>query len=196
MIRPVIVLASGSSRRRELLERVGFAVKVDAAAVTEQREPGAPAEEVVVSLARAKALEVAARHGEHPVLGADTLVRVGDEVLGKPVDRADAARMLRLLSGRRHEVLTGVVLVPPGREPLERVSVTGVEMAALSDEEIGRYVAGREPYDKAGGYGIQATAGWFVAGITGSYSNVMGLPLEAVRELTAEAGLPFPSLRV
>jgi len=169
-----LVLASGSARRLEILQTVGVPVETDPSDADESFPEGTPAGEAVVMLARRKAADVAVRHEGRTILAADTLVRVDDEILGKPADPADARRMLRLMSGRWHDVLTGVVDITPA--------------------EIDRYVAGPEPYDKAGGYGIQAVAGWFVAEIRGSYSNVMGLPLEDVRGLLAEAGLPLPSL--
>jgi len=191
--RPTIVLASGSPRRRELLEQVGFDVLVDPSHVPEDHDGGHP-DRVVLDLAHAKASEVAARHDGLPVLAADTMVVLDGDLLGKPADRGDAVRMLRLLSGRWHDVFTGVVLVPPEGRALERVGHTRVRLADLRDAEIARYVDGPEPYDKAGAYGIQATAGWFVAEVAGSPSNVMGLPLEVVRDLVAEAGLPIPEL--
>jgi septum formation protein len=169
-------------------------VETDPSAAAEDLPPGTVVAEAVLVLARRKGSDVAARHPDRVVLAADTLVEVDGEPLGKPTDADDAARMLRLLSGRIHRVLTGVVLAVPGRQPLERLAVTEVEMAGLSDPEIARYTAGAEPYDKAGAYGIQGAAGWFVVSIRGSFSNVMGLPLEQVRGLLSEAGLPLPSL--
>jgi septum formation protein len=147
-----------------------------------------------VTLARDKAAAVAGDHPDRAVLAADTLVRVDGELLGKPADPADARRMLALLSGRWHEVLTGVVLVHGAGERGERIGHTRVRLAKLTDAEIERYVAGAEPYDKAGAYGIQSRGGWFIREIEGSFSNVTGLPLEQVRDLLAEAGLPLPDL--
>jgi septum formation protein len=122
------------------------------------------------------------------------MVRLGDALLGKPADEDEARAMLRALSGRWHDVLTGVVLLRGDGWSGERVSVTQVRLADLTDGEVDRYVAGPEPYDKAGAYGIQERAGWFVAEIRGSAGNVAGLPLESVRELFMEAGLPLPDL--
>ena len=188
-----LVLASGSARRFEILQTVGVPVEVDPSDADESLAAGTPAEEAVVILARRKAADVAARHPGRVILAADTLVRVDDELLGKPADADDAARMLRLMSGRWHDVLTGVVLMHDDTTR-ERLAVTSVRLVDITAAEIERYVSGPEPYDKAGGYGIQAIAGWFIGEIRGSYSNVMGLPLEKVRHLLAEAGLPLPIL--
>jgi septum formation protein len=188
-----LILASASARRRGLLEAVGVPVEVVPSEADESLAPGTPADEAVAVLAHRKAADVAARHPSRAVLAADTLVRVDDAVLGKPADPADARRMLQTLSGRWHDVLTGVALVAGGVW-YERTALTRVRFADLLDEEIDRYVAGPEPYDKAGAYGIQATAGWFVAEVRGSPSNVMGLPLETVRLMLADAGLPVPRL--
>ena len=188
-----LVLASGSARRFEILQTVGVPVETDPSDADESFPDGTPAGEAVLMLARRKAADVAIRHEGRAILAADTLVRVDDELLGKPADPADARRMLHLMSGRWHDVLTGLVLMNDGISR-ERLSVTAVRLVNVNRAEIERYVAGPEPYDKAGGYGIQAVAGWFVAEIHGSYSNVMGLPLEDVRGLLAEARLPLPTL--
>ncbi len=190
-----LVLASASARRRDLLIQVGVPVEVHPSGADEQVPPSITDEQAVLMVARRKADEVAGRHPGRAVLAADTMVRVSGELLGKPAGPHDARRMLELLSGGWHEVLTGVVLVSGG-VTRERLSVTSVRFADLTPGEIDLYVAGPDPYDKAGGYGIQAAAGWFVAEIRGSYSNVMGLPLEQVRDLLAEAGLPLPRLAV
>jgi septum formation protein len=191
---PVLVLASASPRRARLLSQVGFDVVADPAGVDESFDAGVPPRRVVVDLAHRKAAVTAERNAGRHVLAADTLVAVDDEILGKPVDGDDARRMLRLMSDRWHDVFTGVVLVCPDGSARERVSHTRVRLAALTDEEIDRYAAGAEPHDKAGAYGIQEAAGWFVVEIAGSASNVAGLPLEAVRELVLDAGLPLPAL--
>lgn len=188
-----LVLASASERRRDLLAQVGIPVEVHPSGADEQIPPGITDEQAVVMVARRKADEVAQRHAGRAVLAADTMVRVDAELLGKPDGPDDARRMLELMSGRWHEVLTGVVLISGGVTH-ERISITSVRLARLTPAEIDRYIAGPEPYDKAGGYGIQSTAGWFVAEVRGSYTNVMGLPLEQVRDLLADAGLPMPLL--
>ena len=190
---PPLLLASGSARRRMLLDEVGGPVEVCAPEIDEGVTPGTTAADAVLIVARRKAAAAAGRHPGRAVLAADTLVAVGETLLGKPVDTDDARRMLRLMSGRWHRVLTGVVLIT-AEGARERVATTRVRFAALDEAEIDRYVAGSEPYDKAGGYGIQGAAGWFVAEIRGSYSNVMGLPLEEVRTLLTESGLPLPRL--
>lgn len=189
-----LVLASSSPRRRELLTAVGIPLEVVPAADDTETPPSGSGEKAVVDLARRKAGTVARRLPGRVVLAADTLVRVDGSLLGKPADPEEARHMLGVLSGRSHEVLTGVVLSKADGWSGERISVTRVRFAALTPGEIDAYVSGPEPYDKAGGYGIQSAGGWFVTGIEGSYSNVMGLPLEAVRELLAEAALPLPSL--
>lgn len=191
--RTPLVLASGSARRLEILQTVGVPVEQDPSDADESFPPDTSAEEVVVMLAHRKGADVAARHPDRAVLAADTLVRVDTDILGKPADADDARRMLRLMSGRWHEVLTGVVLMNGG-VTRERLSVTQVRLVDITPAEIERYVAGPEPYDKAGAYGIQAVAGWFIAEIRGSFSNVMGLPIDAVRDLFADAGLPLPRL--
>ena len=183
-----IILASQSPRRRELLSFYGVDFLVDPALADEEHVEGTGAERVK-KLAQAKCAEVAARHPGRFVLAADTLVCVEDEVLGKPKDEQDAHRMLRLLSGRAHEVHTGVCLrMPDGRE-LCGVDTTQVHFMEMTDEMIDRYIATKEPMDKAGAYGIQSTAGIFISHIEGSASNVIGLPLGLVTEFFTEAGI-------
>ena len=189
-----LILAVASPRRRDLLEQVGIPIEVVPAHVDEALAPGTGGEDAVLQLARDKAAEVARHHPDRVVLGADTLVRVNGDLLGKPADPDHARRMLARLSGRWHEVLTGVVLLSSGREPGERIGYTRVRLASLTAAEIDRYVAGTDPYDKAGAYGIQSRGGWFIREIEGSFSNVTGLPLEQVRDLLAAAGLPLPDL--
>ncbi|MCJ7724865.1 MAG: Maf family protein [Acidimicrobiia bacterium] len=188
-----LVLASASARRRQILETVGIPVEIDPSHADESFPDETPAEDAVVMLARRKAADVAGRHPGRVVLAADTMVGVDDLLLGKPADPDDARRMLGLLSGRWHDVFTGVVLVSDGVF-LDRLAITTVRLVDITAEEIDRYVSGPEPYDKAGAYGIQAVAGWFIAEIRGSSSNVMGLPLDRVRELLSEAHLPLPHL--
>ena len=129
----------------------------------------------------------AASHPDAIVLGADTTVVIRGEALAKPADAADAARMLRLLSGRTHEVLTGVCVCHQGRR-LVHVEPTRVRMAQLGESEIAWYVSTGEPFDKAGGYAVQGLASRFIEGIDGSYSNVVGLPISSVYELLKELG--------
>lgn len=182
-----LVLASGSPRRRELLAHfdIPFAVVPSGA---DETTTGTGLSQVV-ELARRKGADVFSRHAMLPVLSADTLVCLDDRVLGKPQDRADACRMLRLLSGRWHSVHTGVCLHLPGGAVLERVETTRVRFTALSEDAIARYVDTGEPMDKAGAYAVQEIGGIFVERIEGSPSNVIGLPLATVAALFTAAGL-------
>lgn len=185
-----LILASASPRRRELLAAAGFACVVDAADVDESTRPGEPPEAYVMRVARAKAEVVFARRGrrgEEIVVGADTTVVVDGDVLGKPIDDEDAARMLRRISGRTHEVLTAVAVVwSEGADAA--LTRTTVEVRALADADIEAYIASGEAIDKAGAYGIQGRASRFVTGIVGSYSNVVGLPMATVDRLLAPLG--------
>jgi len=184
-----LVLASGSPRRRELLAAAGFSFDVVAVDVDETRRPGEDPSVYVERLARTKAL-AAVPQNDRVVIGADTVVVVGGDVLGKPRDAEDAGRMLRLLSGRAHEVLTGVAVVAAGRT-LSAVERTTVWFARLSERDIAWYVASGEPLDKAGAYAIQALASRFVPRIDGSYTNIVGLPVTTVIELLAKLGIPM-----
>jgi septum formation protein len=177
-----IVLASASPRRRELLAAAGIACDVDPVDVDEQRRQGERPADYVERVARLKARAAAARHPERLVLAADTAVVVGTHVLGKPADDRDAARMLELLSGRAHEVLTAVVLAGIGRETAA-VETTTVWIDVLSADDITWYVATGEPRDKAGAYAIQGGASRFIPRIEGSYSNVVGLPVARVHRM-------------
>jgi len=182
-----LILASASPRRAELLRAAGIPFEISAVDIDEQFHAGEKPEGAVARLAQAKAAAVVARFPDCVVLGADTTVVVGGEALGKPADPADAARMLRLLSGRTHEVLTGVCLCAQGRRLLH-VEPTRVRMLALSDAEIAWYVSTGEAADKAGGYAVQGLASRFIEGIDGSHSNVVGLPISRVYELFKELG--------
>lgn len=186
----MIVLASASPRRRQLLEMLGIAHRVDAPDVPEEPEPGEEPEALAVRLAREKALRVWARHPRLPVLGADTVVVLGSQLLGKPASPEDAARMLRLLSGREHRVITAVALVRNG-EARHRCDVTRVWFRPLGAALIADYVATGEPMDKAGAYGVQGYGAVLVERIEGDFFSVMGLPVRLVVELLEEAGLPY-----
>jgi len=178
-----IILASASPRRRELLNAVGLDFEVCVSDVEEVVLPAWSADQAARELARQKAEAVAAQHPEDCVIGADTVVVIDGLILEKPVDQADAQRMLRLLSGREHRVITGVCLICSGHRRVFSQE-TAVRFYPLSDEEIARYVATGEPMDKAGAYGIQAYGALLVEGITGDYFNVVGLPVaRVVREL-------------
>jgi septum formation protein len=187
-MKPVLILASASPRRREILRRAGIACRVRPARVDETPQPGESASRYVRRLAREKA-EAVARPGEL-VLGADTVVVIGkSRLLGKPRDEREAARMLRQLSGRMHRVLTGVCLLDAaaGRSRTAVVE-TRVWFRPLGRAEIAAYVASGEPMDKAGAYAIQGLASKFVERIDGCYFNVMGLPVSWVYRLLKAAG--------
>lgn len=181
-----LVLASASPRRAELLTAAGFTFTTVVADVDEGLTPGETPHAYVRRLAIEKASAVAARMGDTEpgllILGADTTVVVDDDILGKPAGRADAERMLRLLAGRSHVVLTGVS-VRGARGAAEAVVETQVFVRALTDEEVAWYVETGEGLDKAGGYAVQGLASRFITRIDGSYSNVVGLPVAAVHEL-------------
>ena len=174
----MLVLASQSPRRREILRQAGMEFTVRVADVDESALPGESPAGYVQRLAAAKAFAIEVAEGE-TVLGADTTVVIDGEILGKPADAADARRMLARLSGRRHEVLTGVCL-RRGKDATCDYVTTGVVFAALSGAEIDAYVASGEPMDKAGAYAIQGLASKFVERIEGDYFNVMGLPVALV----------------
>jgi septum formation protein len=186
----VIVLASGSPRRRLLLELLRIPFEIVPPDVDEDPEDGEPAESVAVRLARAKAQWVAARRPDALVLAADTVVSVDGRVLGKPADPRDAATMLATLSGRSHRVVTGVALVAEG-EVSSRCDITRVWFRELDRELIDAYVETGEPLDKAGGYGLQGFGSVLVDRIDGDCFGVMGLPLRLVAELLEAAGMPY-----
>jgi septum formation protein len=179
-----LVLASGSPRRRELLAQAGYRFEIQVSNVAEWRRPDEDAIRFATRLAREKAENVFARHAPGVVvLGADTVVVCDGEVMGKPVDAADATRMLLRLSGRTHQVVTGVAVV--WREAAAEVAaeLTHVTMRTISPQEVSDYVAGGEPMDKAGAYAIQGYAGRWIPRINGCYFNVVGLPLALVTSL-------------
>lgn len=169
-----LILASASPRRRELLASIGFRPQVRPAHLDETRLPAEPPDQFVLRLARAKARCIA--DPDAVVLGADTVVVLDGDVLGKPADDADATNMLARLAGRDHQVLTGLCLRRGLRE-LARVEATRVWFSPLTHADIAEYVATGEPRDKAGAYAIQGHAARFIPRIEGSYSNVVGLPL-------------------
>jgi len=184
-----LILASSSPRRAELLQAAGISFRVQAANVDEAVQTGERSIDYVIRLAREKASVVAELCQESAVvLGADTIVVIENELIGKPADEDDARRMLRMLSGKWHEVLTGVALITP-REARTDAATTRVKFAPLSDDEIEWYVESGEPSDKAGAYAIQGLASRFVERIEGSYSNVVGLPVETVWRLLKEMGI-------
>jgi len=183
----MLVLASASLRRQELLRKAGIEFVVRPAAIPEVPLEGEAPVDFARRMASEKARRVWAGDEESYVLGADTVVEVGDLALGKPRDEQDAARMLGLLSGRSHRVTTGVCLIGKGFEDLRSES-TSVEFRPLTDSEIRAYIQSGEPMDKAGAYAIQGKAGRWVAKIEGDYSNVVGLPVALVVDILREHG--------
>ncbi|MDQ1613706.1 MAG: nucleoside triphosphate pyrophosphatase [Pyrinomonadaceae bacterium] len=183
-----LVLASSSPRRAEILRAVGWPFEAVAANVDETARDGEEVVEYVERLACEKAEAVAEGRASGLVVGADTVVAVGGQVLGKPSDDEDARRMLRLLSGRWHDVLTGVALVRAETgEVLVSHELTRVRFAPMSDEEIDGYIASGEPADKAGAYGVQGRASLFIEEIEGDYWNVVGLPVRLLYKLAGES---------
>jgi len=178
-----LVLASASPRRAELLRAAGIEFEVLPAHIDESARAGEAADAYVRRISDAKARTVAARAPDRTVLAADTTVVVDDMMLAKPVDDDDAKRMLRMLSGRSHEVLTAVSVGHPGGTVLTEIERTRVEFAPMTEFEIEWYVDTGEPRDKAGAYAIQGYASRFVTRIDGSYSNVVGLPIALVYEI-------------
>ena len=183
-LREKLVLASGSPRRAEILERAGWPHEIIVAGIDETVLPNEDAAAYVQRLARSKAEAVASRLKEGLVLGADTTVVVANQILGQPVDDADARRMLRLLNAKWHDVLTGVAIVRVGGETRVAYEKTLVRFAEMSEKEIDWYIATREPFGKAGAYGIQGKASLFIEEIEGDYFNIMGLPIRLVYELS------------
>lgn len=175
----MIVLASASPRREQLLVAAGYACDVRPMDVDERRLDGESPERYVARVAALKADAAAARHADRVVVAADTAVVIDGEILGKPVDGADATRMLRMLGGRAHLVLTGVAIRAP-HGATSYVETTTVWMTPLTDADVEWYVASGEPMDKAGAYAIQGLASRFVTRIDGSYSNVVGLPVASL----------------
>jgi septum formation protein len=190
----VIVLASRSPRRRELLDRLAIPYKAEPADVDESRRPAEQPKDLAIRLAREKAMAVARRRPNEWVLAADTVVVLGDDILGKPVSPEGAMRMLERLSGREHRVITAVALVR-GDEIHERCDVTRVWFRRLDPELISAYVATGEPLDKAGSYGLQGRGAVLVDRIEGDYFGVIGLPLRLVVDLFEAAGIPYTFTR-
>lgn len=180
-----MILASGSPRRRELLAQMGFAFRVETRPCDETLPEGIPPEEAVCMLAQRKGLPVCRAYPDALVVAADTLVALDGTVLGKPASPAQARQMLQSLSGREHQVLTGVYAAL-GDKSLCRAAVTQVRFRALTAQEIDSYVATGDPMDKAGAYGIQNRAALFVQEIRGNYDNVVGLPLSSLYEMICE----------
>lgn len=183
---PKLILASGSPRRAEILNSVGWKFTKDSADIDETEMPDEKPEDYVRRLAREKAEAVAAKYSDAIVLGADTTVVIDNQIIGKPVDLEEARRMIKMLSGNWHEVLTGVALVQVTNYELQITNVviqkTRVKFVEMSDEEIEFLVQFGEPLDKAGAYAVQAQAALFIEKIEGDYWNVVGLPINLVYE--------------
>ena len=188
-----LILASQSPRRRELLGLTGLEFIVRVADIDETMDPGKAPFEEVARVSRAKAEAVARKPGD-VVIAADTIVVCGNEVLGKPHSEADAFRMLKLLSGRSHEVMTGMTVLRDG-EAITHTEVTKIHFRSLGDAEIRAYIASGEPMDKAGAYGIQGGAALFADQMEGDYYNVMGLPVCRLAMILRSLGLPIWGVR-
>ena len=180
-----IWLASKSPRRAEILQAVGWPFEIMLAGIDEARRPSEAADNYVKRLAREKAMAIMDRIDAGLVLGADTVVVVDGEILGQPKNEEDARRMLKLLSGKWHEVLTGVALIRAGEgfDSAVEYQRTRVKFAEISDEEINSYLATGEPMDKAGAYAIQGRAALFIEAIDGDYFNIVGLPIRLIYEM-------------
>ena len=193
----MLILASSSPRRQELLSSAGIAFTVHPVDIPEIPREGELPRAFAERAAREKALAIFSQQAGDFVLGADTIVVVDREILGKPHDAADAARMLRLLSGRRHEVTTAVCLLGPCDEGSRtdpafedvRSETTFVTMNAMREEDVLAYIASGEPMDKAGAYAIQGGASRWITKVEGDYNNVVGLPLELVNRMLHEHGV-------
>lgn len=187
-----LVLASGSPQRAHLLEQLGLSFTAVAADIDETPRAGESPDALAQRLAHAKAEALSIAYADARIIGSDTVVALDGQPFGKPVDAADARRMLSALAGRRHRVFTGIAL-SMGGVTTTRVAINEVEMTALSNDQIDAYWATGEPMGKAGGYAIQGIGAQFIVSLTGSYSAVMGLPLYETAELLRATG--FDPLR-
>lgn len=188
-----LVLASGSPRRSQILGEAGVHFRVDVSGIDEQTRPNESPEELVVRLAQEKCLDVAGRRDDvppRPVLGADTVVVSGEDVLGKPRDEAHAIELVSRLVGTTHRVMTGVAVAwTDGRGPWTTYVTSHVEMRAANPTEVEEYIAVGESMDKAGAYALQGEGARFVTNVHGSRTNVIGLPIEETLSLLAKAGV-------
>jgi septum formation protein len=190
MTKPKFILASQSPRRRELLASMGVDFVVIPSHIPEEKREDETAEEYVARLSREKAAEVAREHPSEWIIAADTTVLLGDELLEKPQDVADARRMLATISGKTHLVYTGVTLLNTqlGHHDT-RVTTSEVRMLALSESDIAWYVNTGEPMDKAGSYAVQGIGSMFIDSVHGNYTNVVGLPLATLFRMLRKAGI-------
>lgn len=186
----MLILASGSPRRRELLQQIGVEFKVVTSAIDETPLPQESATAYVARMAQEKALAVAHLQPQHTILAADTIVVLHDKILIKPANREDAENILQQLSGRTHQVLTAVCLLS-SEHMLQHTESTQVTFKTLTAAQITAYVATQEPMDKAGAYGIQGKGAVLVEKINGCYSNVVGLPLAKTAELLHSFNIPI-----
>jgi septum formation protein len=190
MAGPIIILASSSPRRKDLLRQIGVEFSIDSADVDERVLPNEAPEEYAVRVALDKARLAASRAVAGIVIAADTIVVVGDEILGKPADAGDAERMLKMLSGKAHRVITGLAVMDAATgRTLTQTSITHVWFRRLMQQEIVSYIATGEPLDKAGAYGIQERGALLVDKIEGCYYNVVGLPLSLLGKLLRDFGI-------
>ena len=187
-----LVLASRSPRRSELLQSLGLDFEVSPSKVEETTDPKQSPEQNAVKIARDKARWVAGKNPDSYVLGADTMVVLDREIIGQPVDEEDAYRILSKLAGKQHRVITGVALITPEAEEYETAVVSTVSIKSVPENEIRSYIATGEPLDKAGAYAIQGKGSFLVSSWEGSWSNIVGLPLEALTGLFQQAGFPVP----
>ncbi len=191
----ILILGSGSPRRREVLETLGLTFEVEAPDVDETRFPDESPDMYVERVARAKATKLAGR--DRVVLAGDTAVAIDGKVLGKPGHPEEARGMLRRLQGKKHEVFTGVAIAVarPEVEVVSLVEVTEVEILPMTDDEIARYVDDGEPMDKAGAYALQGRGGVFVSSVSGSPTNVIGLPVHLLPRLFTKVGMELDDFR-
>ena len=182
---PKLVLASGSPRRAEIMRSIGCEFEKDVPDIDERELPGESPEAYVQRLAAEKAVAIAAKHPDAIVLGADTTVVINDQIIGKPLDLADARRMIGMLAGNWHEVLTGVAVVSAGNTSIG-LQRTRVKFASMTEEEIDFLVEKGDPLDKAGAYAVQAQAALFIESIEGDYWNVVGLPVNLVYRMIVQ----------
>jgi septum formation protein len=183
---PKLMLASGSPRRAEILNSVGWEFEKDVPDIDESELPGEPPENYVRRLAASKAELIAERHPQEIVLGADTTVVINGQIVGKPVDAVDARRMIEMLSGNWHEVLTGIAIARERRSWVD-LQRTRVKFAQMNDAEIAFLVENGDPLDKAGAYAVQAQAALFIEKIEGDYWNVVGLPVSLVYRIVMQS---------
>jgi len=187
-----LILASRSPRRLELLQSLGLVFEVSPSKVEEITDPGQSPEQNAVKIARDKARWVARKNPGSYVLGADTMVVLDREIIGQPADEEDAFRILSKLAGKQHRVITGVVLITPEAKEYETAVVSTVSIKTVAENALRSYIATGEPLDKAGAYAIQGQGSFLVESWEGSWSNIVGLPLEALTGLFQKAGFPVP----